>query len=636
MFPTSNSPDVIITVDTSIVLNKIKNTIYGNNLASYMNKNCLTNADKKRHFKNAANTLIRWPGGNGSNEYFWDGNIPASTKPDPKFDAPISGTDSAWRLTNDQYLQMLDTLGAQGIVCVNAGYAFYGTNADPIATAAHYAAQWVRYFNIQKGYNVKYWEIGNENYGSWVAGANVDGILTTGTMYGEAFRVFADSMKQADPSIQIGAVLYTDSTGYNNWSSLVLPEVENHADFLVVHEYFHPNANRNNISEADIYTSVRKIEEVKNNLGEMTEMYTSKPAGYFPVAMTEFNARSGTREISRTNALFISMCLGEFIKNGYDAVMMWDMQNGYQTEEGGDHGMISNKDPLLPDYSAYPSLYAYYFYNKYFGDRMVHSQSDNEFVKTYASTFSSGEIGLVLVNTQEVQHTVQFAGLHINTGDKIEYHTITGDGDMDRTVYINNRGPEGGPNGASGPQYYDTISPFSFELTEAKTLDLPPFSVSYILIQPSNFNTPGQTIHLEEGWNLVALNVIPPNSSIAALFPSVTTVKTLNDFWDKSRPQFSQFQQMEMGEGYLCYSTGVRSIVISGEQLPPKNRTLKAGWNLVGMNTTVSLETLPEAVEFIKNFDSFYDNASNSGTLTELKISNAYFVKVSADVVVDW
>src|ERR1044072_7521645 len=34
------------------------------------------------------------------------------------------------------------------------------------------AADWVRYSNKTKRYNFKYWEIGNENYGTWEADRN--------------------------------------------------------------------------------------------------------------------------------------------------------------------------------------------------------------------------------------------------------------------------------------------------------------------------------------------------------------------------------------------------------------------------------------------------------------------------------
>ena len=54
--------------------------------------------------------------------------------------------------------------------------------------------------NKEKGYDVKYWEIGNETYlpGTYYP--------ATAREYAEAFGKYARAMKGVDPSIQIGAV----------------------------------------------------------------------------------------------------------------------------------------------------------------------------------------------------------------------------------------------------------------------------------------------------------------------------------------------------------------------------------------------------------------------------------------------
>jgi hypothetical protein len=65
---------------------------------------------------------------------------------------------------------MLQQTGNKGMITVNYGYARYGTSDDPVAAAAHLAADWVRYDNGR----TKYWEIGNENAGSWEADYRID------------------------------------------------------------------------------------------------------------------------------------------------------------------------------------------------------------------------------------------------------------------------------------------------------------------------------------------------------------------------------------------------------------------------------------------------------------------------------
>ena len=42
-----------------------------------------------------------------------------------------------------------------------------------VELAAEYAAGWVKDANIKRGLGIKFWEIGNENWGKWQAGYNV-------------------------------------------------------------------------------------------------------------------------------------------------------------------------------------------------------------------------------------------------------------------------------------------------------------------------------------------------------------------------------------------------------------------------------------------------------------------------------
>src|ERR1700712_2516654 len=100
---------------------------------------------------------------------------------------------------------MLQQTDNTGIITVNYGYAEYGTGPDPVAAAAHLAADWVRYDNGR----TQYWEIGNEDNGTWEAGyrintaTNHDGQpqIITGNLYGQHCRVFIDSMKKAAQEI---------------------------------------------------------------------------------------------------------------------------------------------------------------------------------------------------------------------------------------------------------------------------------------------------------------------------------------------------------------------------------------------------------------------------------------------------
>lgn len=508
----SDNAEVTVNVNTCNQINKVRQSVFGQNAVGWQG-DVNTSSEREEHWKNASFSLMRYPGGNWSNIFFWDGNIPTTILTESTLNGDVSnlksGTD-AWMLESNEYPDLLTHTGADGIVCVNVGYAFYGTTSDPVTTAANYAAAWVNeYNNIQK-LGVKYWELGNENYGPWQAGFD----LATPKIYAEACVIFAQKMKAIDPSIKVGVVLYEGEGGFNDtpqatdWNETVLPIVEDVADFLIIHHYPHPNVNQNDISESAIYDAITVVDESMEMLHEQVTTYTSKPADYYPIATTEFNMRAGIRNMSRTNTLFTTMMLAEYAKHNYGAVTQWNLQNGFNTETG-DHGLVSSRDPFLDEGSVNPEFYAFYYMDKYFGDMVVEASSDNTAIVTYATTFSSGELGLIIVNRGAAAKVV---GLNLNgysTGSKMFWHTIDGDdSDFDRTVYVNGVGPnktfvEGQSytsnkgsndktlvctsfevNGVSGPQNYWTINPYSSDIpVGGLKFDSPKYSVSYVVFE---------------------------------------------------------------------------------------------------------------------------------------------------------
>ena len=226
--PTAN-PTVTVSVDASKIITKIPTTVFGQNANSWMtqivSENTLMN-----HLKNLQPGIIRFPGGSISDVYFWNQTSAApSDAPATLLDAngnAISNPywygkrNDSWTISVDNYYQLLQQSGSTGIITVNYGYARYGMSAGPVAAAAHLAADWVRYDNGR----TKYWEIGNECNGVWEAGyrmdtaANQDGQpeIITGALYGQHFKVFADSMKKAaqeiGKTIYIGAYIFRGAT----------------------------------------------------------------------------------------------------------------------------------------------------------------------------------------------------------------------------------------------------------------------------------------------------------------------------------------------------------------------------------------------------------------------------------------
>src|SRR5258708_36525666 len=105
------------------------------------------------------------------------------------------------------------------------------------------AAGWVRWFNVEKGYKVRYWEIGNEGYGGWEEGHKLPNQPDlTGEIYGKDFVVMAKAMRQVDPDILIGAVAVDEDngdawSGYGWWVRGMPGPAGGAGAFLLQHEY---------------------------------------------------------------------------------------------------------------------------------------------------------------------------------------------------------------------------------------------------------------------------------------------------------------------------------------------------------------------------------------------------------------
>ena len=144
------SPSTIITVDVSDVITKIPPSEFGHNANTWMTA-MITEPAFLNHVANLHPHVIRFPAGSGSDAYFWNrshGDLPSDVPAElldskGKKKAPgymfgkTTGTRSA---SLDDYYAMLKMTGNEGLLTVNYGYARYGTSSDPVATAAHLAA----------------------------------------------------------------------------------------------------------------------------------------------------------------------------------------------------------------------------------------------------------------------------------------------------------------------------------------------------------------------------------------------------------------------------------------------------------------------------------------------------------------
>lgn len=496
---------VTVTVDRSSVITKVPRSIAGNNSNLWMTQ-IVTEAPLMDHITTLHPHIIRFPGGSISDVFFWN-----ATPGAPPADAPTqlvqaNGTavaagfwygknNDSWTFSVENYYRMLQQTGNQGMITINYGYARYGTSANPVAAAAHLAADWVRYDNGR----TKYWEIGNENFGDWEAGYrikladNKDGQpeYVTGQLYGQHFKVFADSMRKA--ALEIGKTIYIGcvtseqaplawwTNTAKTWNSGITNGAGSSPDYYVVHNYYtayQTNANASEILNTPIPVTADMMNYVKQTL-------TNAGLAQKPIVLNEWNifSQGSKQAVSQVNGLHAVMVLGESLKNKYGMTSRWDFANGW--DNGNDHGMFSSGDE--PDgvtkWTPRPAFYHMYFFQKYLGDRMVTSSSNSTDVVSYASSFSSGETAVALVNKAADTKAVEITIKNFKKGSRYYWYTLTGssdNGEFSRKTIINNVAPT---QAAGGPANYKTIPPNAAFTSSGIKVSVPGRSTVFLVVE---------------------------------------------------------------------------------------------------------------------------------------------------------
>ena len=498
------SASVTVTVEADSVITRIPSSIYAHNAVTWMGP-MVTQPVLMANLNNLQPHVLRWPAGSGSDGYFWDrgpGDLPKDI-PDTLLNENGKRVRPRWfygkpgprrGASLDDYYALLRQTGSEGLITVNYGYARYGTSADPVAAAAHYAADWVRYDHGR----TRYWEIGNENFGFWELGYQIDPALNrdgqprllTGELYGRHFKVFADSMRRAaaevGATIHIGAVLVDVpperwAPGITqNWNAGLLGAAPDKADFFVVHDYFTPY-NKNSGAAEILYDAAtvpgRIVTYVRQSVKEAGAVMK-------PVALDEWNmfAVGSRQQVSNVSGLFGVIVLGEALRNKFGLAARWDLMNGWAG--GNDHGLFSAGDePGVRRWEPRPSFYYLYYFERMTGDRLIGCRvSGDTAIRAYASRFTGGEVGAALVNTGGSPVTVTVAAAGLKRQKRYYWYSLQGgddNGEFSGRVIVNGQASAAG---AGGPADYATMKAFSAGSAQGVRVMVPARGAVFLVI----------------------------------------------------------------------------------------------------------------------------------------------------------
>ena len=205
---------VSISIYPDSVLNDVSNHRLGINLDYFMDNDQYLHP--KRDLASALKAMgvkyLRYPGGNKSDFYFfsrppYDRSIPTLARTGK--DA-VAGRNRALNATAtdfknsplgfDEYMTVCKKIDAEPVIVV-AGDEYLvnypaGSTWSTREQLIKNAVEWVRYANIKKHYNIKYWMIANESWGGENKNSNAD-------IYAQDVKDFSKAMKAVDPSILI-------------------------------------------------------------------------------------------------------------------------------------------------------------------------------------------------------------------------------------------------------------------------------------------------------------------------------------------------------------------------------------------------------------------------------------------------
>ncbi len=329
--------------------------------------------------------IMRYPGGcfaDGDGSHWLNGVGDIDQRP-PNWDNHW-GRWERMDFGTDEFVQFCQNTNMEPQITVNFGS---GTPEE--------AANWVEYTNCDTNttygrmraengsiepYNIKYWEVGNEQYGEWEIGH------TTSVAYATQFIDFTNQMKAVDPSIKVMA----NGCDNREWTDTVLAIAGDVMDYISIH-FTCPGLEWDTATytndEDEVYRAMVAAPLVFAATGaRLKNAIDSLTSGDVRIAVTEWWMSYGrdtlyTKHFSTLEtALYVAGMLNLFQQSSF----ILDIAN-WSTLGGA----IGHQFHPSFEFYAYPVLYVYSLYSNYSGEVPISFTVD-------CSTYASLRVGNIL------------------------------------------------------------------------------------------------------------------------------------------------------------------------------------------------------------------------------------------------
>jgi hypothetical protein len=415
--------------------------------------------------------LLAFPGGSTTNYYDW------RTSTDIR-------TGSVGVVNTDTFLHFSRQAYNEKLISVNYGS---GTPQD--------AADWLYHCNIVKRANVRYWTIGNENYGAWEYDTHP--FPHDAYTYAEFVAQAVQLMRAIDPKIKIGIVGTINEYDYpqrltvtnprtgamrNGWGPVMLTRLRElgvRVDYYDFHYYPTGPFMENDsflLQSADQWGLLMPIMRQMIN-DYMGVLEGSKIAIHIGETNTNYWL-PGKQSTSLVSALFFCESWAKAALVGVGGFIWWNLHNPtysdgnmsptlYGWRSVGDYGIVSRGIPpsvAPPLNEPYPSFYAFKQLKNFVrpGESLVSTTSNNRLVSAYGSKSADGKVKLLVINMSKMRsfHT-RFNLVDFRPRNMIVYnYGIQNDIDM-TDIDITPQPRSAILNGYSFPPYSISVVEFS-------------------------------------------------------------------------------------------------------------------------------------------------------------------------------
>jgi alpha-L-arabinofuranosidase len=347
----------------------------------------------------------------------------------------------------DEYITLCKNVGAEPLIMVNVLSFRYegGPTLESLITSA---AEWVRYSNIIRKYNVKYWQLGNEVEHTKEI---------TLTEYVDIYGKMAAAMKAVDPTIKVG----TGVLGQTAWNKAVLEKHPDLVSFVSAHQYtFNQPFTEKGYEgwKEQVNVELRNIRRTQSLLLEKPEYKNIE------IMITETGSTGGKWPEGRTNDLYkalnwFEMNMEELLLPNVKYSFFWGTHSpwsGENTDTGLEY-LLTTKDN-----NTTPTGRIIELINNYMPAQIVKTDRVSGFLRTYAGiSKDKKELSIFILNKNDKVEKINLNISGINFKSYLSEKIIfTGTSPVD----IHPKVSKSKGNKVSGQQITETVTPYSLTI----------------------------------------------------------------------------------------------------------------------------------------------------------------------------